>query len=198
MDDSGQMSPAVRPHVQVRLKTREESMDEYIRYYERIIRANGYSPKTAAQIFPAVIESDSIVQNKLAELTEAEREDWAKVKAAIDSGDEPYRDGHVVAFNSLKLLPNEAPEKLKERIQGLIEKIYPRFAKSNKELLLRDKFICSLPDQLRLLVLQQHPKKIEDAVCALIIVQNARREAGAEKSPVQQETKSYHKHHIKW
>lgn len=152
-----------------RYKTKEETNDAFLRYFERLSRANGWSEAMKCDIFPTLIESDSVIHSRLAELSEEDQEKWPCVKAAIAGADAPYRDGYLVSLWQMEMKSGEQPEKLKERIEEMVDKLYGSFTSQVKQLIARDAFILALPEATRANVLHRAPAKLADAVNAAMI-----------------------------
>ena len=91
------------------------------------------------------------------------------IKKALLGDTEPFRESNLSLLWNISRKPQESLSTYRERIAGLVEKIYPKFASANKQCLIRDIFVHSLPADYQKFLVTSNSAKIEEAVnCALL------------------------------
>lgn len=158
------MSEASRCIVPLTTKRPDISLADFIRSFELKAAANQMSDATMAVTFPALLEEDSVVHNQLAEMTDTERKSWARMKATLTHHEEPMRLQYLLKVPEIRFDTRKDPLKLKEEITKLIEKLYPKAAKTVKAQMLVDAYILSLPRELRSQVCLKSPKSIDEVL----------------------------------
>lgn len=152
----------VRPQV----KKADDTLEDYIEYFERVSIANSWDDAKQAKIFPSLLEVSSKL---LSAIPEQDKISFGKIKSFICKSSEPYRDSNMLQLMSIQKLFSETVELYRDRIVKLVELVYPRFAVLNKQQLCRDFFICGLRDPIRSAVLNSNSKKFDDTVSAAIV-----------------------------
>ena len=154
--------------IKPRYKKENEKIADFIGCFERLVISNEWSDETAGKMFPTLLESDSSYLEKIDDLA------GKRKFTAILSEQEPYRGANVQKLLNLKFAGDSIEEHRKEVVR-LVETVYTKFAKANKEILAKDFFINSLPNDLKYHVLKMAEKtaKLEDVVNMTILAKNA-------------------------
>lgn len=117
-----------------------DTMADFILYFERLAAANEWDDKRKALIFPSLLE---IGNRSLDGLSETTLTSFGLIRKALLGETEPFRESNCSALMKISRKPSETLCEYRERITGLVEKVYPKFAASNKQALVRD-FFCAL------------------------------------------------------
>ena len=161
---------AATPLVTPNPKKSTDSMAEYVKYFARVVKANKWDGETAAQVFGGNLEVGSTA---LDDFDEATLNSWELLEAALAPKTEVYREVSVQTFFNLKMEKRETAESFAKRIRATVEACYGRFAKANKEQLVRDAFVHGLPQHMKTPVLDRNSARLCDALeAALLIEQN--------------------------
>ena len=169
-------------------KKREDSVQDYVNYFERVVKANGWSDAQAAVLFPGLLEVGTTC---LDELEGDTLKSFEAIKKALTSS-ELSREVHVQQFKNLELKSGESVEEYVRRCRRVVAECYPAFAKANKAQLVRDMFVHGLPRHLQTAVFNQVNAKLEEAVQAAILAESVRKTMAA-SSKGKTESKSWKK-----
>ena len=151
-------------------KKSSDSMSDYIDYFTRLSAANSWDDKTQAVIFPSLLEIGSKALDGMSDTNLAS---FALIKKALLGETEPFRESNLSQLHNLTYKnSNQTLSAYREKISGLVEKIYPKFAASNKQSLIRDFFVHSLPDDYQRFILSTNSTKIEEALNAAIMYES--------------------------
>ena len=112
-------------------KKSTDSLHDYISYFQRVSTANSWNDNKQAVIFPSLLE----VGNKSVDgLSAAALASFTEMKKALLGDSEPLRESNVASLMHLARKPGEPLQRFRERVAGLIEICYPRFAAVNARL----------------------------------------------------------------
>ena len=150
-------------------KKSTDSMSDYINYFERLSLANGWDDVRRAAIFPSLLEIGCKALDGLSDATMAS---FTLIKRALLGESEPYRESNLANLWHVSRRSNESLTQYKERIAGLVENVYPRFAASNKLLLTRDIFVHSLPNDFQRFLLSISSNKIEEVLNSALMYES--------------------------
>ena len=150
-------------------KKASDTVSDYITYFSRVSIANSWDDSTQAKIFPSLLE----VGNKsLDGLSDTTLSSFISIKKALVGETEPFRESNFANLWNISRKPNETLTSFKERIAGLIERVYPKFAAANKQTLIRDIFIHSLPDNYKKFILSTNNAKTEEALNSALLFES--------------------------
>ena len=152
-------------------KKPQDAMSDYLRYFERVMDANDWDDAAAAKIFPALLEVGSTALNDLDDKTLGS---FKAIKMAILPSEECYREAKVMRFFQCRQKDSEQVETYLKRVNELVSECYPKFAKANRELLVRDRFVHSLLPDLRRATLHQSSSKLNEAVQSALMAETMR------------------------
>ena len=151
-------------------KKSTDSMSDYIDYFARLSAANSWDDNKQAVIFPSLLEIGSKALDGMSDTTLAS---FTLIKKALLGETEPFRESNLSQLHNLSYKNgNETLRSYREKIAGLVEKIYPKFAASNKQSLIRDFFVHSLPDDYQKFIMSTNSTKIEEALNAAIMFES--------------------------
>ena len=119
-------------------KKTTDSMADYIEYFERLSAANEWNNEKKAVVFPSLLE---IGNKSLDGFSAATLASFELIKKALLGDTEPFRESNLSLLWNISRKPQESLSTYRERIAGLVEKIYPKFASANKQCLIRDIFV---------------------------------------------------------
>ena len=146
-----------------------DSMSDYVIYFERLALANEWDDKTQARVFPSLLEVGSKALDGFSDATLAS---FAAVKKALLGDTEPFRESNCAKLMNISRMAKETLPAYRERIAGLVEKVYPKFAANNRQLLIRDYFVHSLPQEYQKFLWTTNSAKIEDALNAALLFES--------------------------
>lgn len=89
--------------VKTRYKSKDETIDEFVAYFERLCIANVWEDAKGGQIFPSLLESDSRFHSIIDSLATTRK--FSEIKAAILKEEEPYRDANCSKLLNSKMAP---------------------------------------------------------------------------------------------
>jgi hypothetical protein len=179
------MSSLVRPTA----KKSEDSLPDYIVYFERIAAANEWSDEEAAKVFPALLE---VGNRHLDSVSEANLKKFTLIKNSLIGSTEPYRESNRSKLMSAVPKPSETIPEFRDRISKLVDLVYPKFAKANKLQLCRDFFVHGLPSSLQSSIVISKAEKIEDAVNAAMLADSLRLDNQEKSSTSVKPRSSFH------
>ncbi len=116
-------------------------MVDYIRYFERLVLANDWLDGKSVRIFPSFLKVGSKALDGFSDATLAS---FSAIKKALLGKSEPFRKSNCSQLTKVSRNQSESLAAYRERIAGLVEKVYPWFAAANKQCLIRDHFVHSL------------------------------------------------------
>ena len=150
-------------------KKSTDSMSDYIQYFERLSTANDWNDVKKAAIFPSLLEIGCKALDGFPDATLAS---FNLIKKALIGESEPFRESNLSSLWNISRNSNESLTQYRERVAGLVEKVYPKFAAANKQLLIRDIFVHSLPHDYQKFLLTTTSNKIEDALNAVLMYES--------------------------
>ena len=150
-------------------KKQSDSMPDYITYFTRLSTANGWDDAKQAKIFPSLLEVGSKALDGMSEATLAS---FASMKKALIGENEPYRESNFAMLWNISRRNNETLMSFKDRIAGLVERVYPKFAGANKQNLIRDIFVHALPDNYKRFILSANSSKTEEALNSALLFES--------------------------
>ena len=150
-------------------KKAEDSLGDYCRYFDRIVKANSWRDDQAGRIFQGMLEVGSTV---LDDLEPAVLEKFSTIKAALAPEKETFREASVQKFFSMELAQGERIEEYLKRCKTAVTECFPGFAHKNKTQLVRDRFVHGLTQMMKDAVLNRKCEKLEDAVQAALMAED--------------------------
>ena len=160
------MATLVRPEG----KKSTDSLADYIRYFDRVVKANEWTDKKAALAFGGLLEVGSTV---LDTLEDDKRESWLEIKKSLGTQSE-CREARVQEFFQLSYESSERVEDFAAKCRNVVSAMYPKMAALYKEQVARDRFVHGLDNHLRTAVLNHPCAKMQDALEAAIMAQAVR------------------------
>ena len=136
-------------------------MRDYITYFSGLSTANNWDGAQQARVFPSLLEIGSKALDGLSDQTLSS---FAAIKKALLGDTEPFRESNVSQLWHISRRYSESLTQFKERISGLVEKAYPKFAAGNKQCLTRDIFVHSLPVDYQKFLISSPSDKIEQSI----------------------------------
>ena len=148
------------------VKKPTDSLVDYIQYFERLSLANEWDDAKKARIFPSLLE----VGNKALDgFSNATLASFSEIKKSLVGETEPFRESNCSKLMQISRMANETLPAYRERIAGLVEKVYPKFAATNKQALIRDFFVHSLPLDFQKFLMTTNSNKIEEALNSALL-----------------------------
>jgi hypothetical protein len=147
-------------------KTRhpEQSVVDYIQYFERCMVANGWTDSVAGKVFPAMFDPedrslDSIPKDEM-------NGGFQCIKETLMKNQKPMREANLVQLMKIKLNEEENIRTFRSRVQCLVSMVYqsPLFPADQQNQLARDHFVHGLPEELREKVLLNGGISLDEAV----------------------------------
>jgi hypothetical protein len=146
-------------------KTPDVSIEDYLDYFQRVADANEWDDEKSARILPSLLEMKSRFLESFSSLDEDTKKSFKLLKEYIRKCDAPYRDSRMIELVRATKKPQETYEGFRDRILRLVETVYQSFAKSNKQSLARDFFLCGISDFMRGRIMSAGGvKKLEECV----------------------------------
>ena len=139
----------IRPITHVRPKTKEcqQEVGEYILYFDRCIKANGWDDALAGQIFPAMFDAaDKTLESLTEEVLEG---GYQAIKAALMKGQEPLRESKLNKLMNISLGNGENVSTFRSRVVALLSSVYSNFSSEVQQQLSRDHFVHGLPQEIK-------------------------------------------------
>ena len=152
-------------------KRKEDSLGEYLKYFERVAKANGWEDAKAARVFQGMLEVGS---SDLDDVDATVLASFKELKAALTPTEDFSREVAVQKFVNLQMKHGEKAEDFLKRCKAAVQECYPSFAKTNKTQLVRDRFVHGLVPQLKHAVLNQRNAKLEEALQAAVMAESVR------------------------
>ena len=150
-------------------------MADYCKYFERVARANKWSDEEAALALGGCLEVGSTL---LDDLDEAATKSFEAIRATVAPPEPSIREVEVQRFFSLSLRPDESIEQFVSRCRNVVNACYASFAKANKELLTRDRFVHGLPIYLRDEVLSKPNARLNDLLQTAMLAYALKKKLG--------------------
>lgn len=154
-----------------RPKGREDTLSNYLNYFARVATTNRWSDEEAARIFPGLLEVDS---SALDDLTDDDLKSFKIIKERLTPTEEFYRESKVQELFRLRMTGGEKAVDFASRVRVLVNGCYPKFAASNREQMVRDRFVHGLSEELKTVVLNGRNTKLEEAVETALMAENVR------------------------
>ena len=165
--DGAWRSTLIRP----KEKDPQQSISDYLLYFKRIMKVNGWGNDIAGDIFIALLgPSDRVVQ------TLGKWTGFAELEALLLKREEPLREAHLAQLMSLKMENHELPSDLRNRVMRLVSIVYGEFSQEHQAKIGRDHFLYALPIELRQHVLAGRPKTFEETVSTAASCASLRKE----------------------
>lgn len=161
-------------------KKSSDSMPDYIVYFERLSKANGWDDAKQATIFPSLLE---VGCKSLDGLSDATLSSFSAIKKSLLGETEPFRESNLAALWHINRRSGETLQDYRERVSGLVEKVYPKFAAANKQCLIRDIFVHSLPSDYQKFLIGVSSTKIEEALNSALLYESMRDRVGDANKP---------------
>ncbi|KAG1673905.1 Gypsy retrotransposon integrase-like protein 1 [Nymphon striatum] len=89
--------------IRPRYKTDQDSISEFISYFDRLVAANEWNDVKAGLYFPTLLECNSRFHSKIESLSASDRKSYASIKKAILAEEEPYRTSNCMKLLNLKM-----------------------------------------------------------------------------------------------
>jgi hypothetical protein len=141
-----------------------ESIREYVKYFERVSNANGWSDGRAAEIFVAMMPPGERVLDTIDASTISS---FKAIKDQMVMEDVPLREFRMVELMSIVFhYATETVEDYRNRILRLVDAVYPDFSLEIKKKLARDFFVKGLPDKSREAVQLAGARALDEAINA--------------------------------
>ena len=149
---------SIRPEV----KKPEQSIEDFVRYFERVMRANRWDDETAGVVFPALLPSGERI---LDDISEESLGTFSGIRAAIEERQRPFREANLqVLMNAEFDVDSETVSEYQGRIANLVECTYSKITHDLQRQLTRDFFLQGLPPSLRDAVLTRLLTTLEETV----------------------------------
>ena len=152
-------------------KKPEDDLSDYCRYFERVVKANGWKDDQAGKIFQGLLEVGSTA---LDDLEPTVLEKFSTIKAALAPEKETFREASVQKFFALEMKQGEKVDEFLKRCRTSVMECYSGFAKANKSQLVRDRFVHGLSPALKHAVLNRKCDKLEDAVQSALMAEDVK------------------------
>ena len=152
---------------------KDGSVDDYVRYFERVMAANEWDDETAVKVFLAMIPPG---ERSLDAIDGADT--FAKIKTAIQTNQIPYREANLQALMSMKKEDHESTEIFHARVSKQIELVYPKYDPKTQRELTRDFFLYGLPHRVREGVITARATTLEDTVNAARMMESLQKTSG--------------------
>ena len=156
----------------VRPKERErtQTIFDYMKYFDRVVEANGWDDIEAGRVFAAMIGPADRTLDSLEERWET----FSELKGLILEKQKPLREAKLTELINLKIKEGEQIEDLKSRTLRLVAETYPDFPQNIQFQIARDHFLHALRDEIRMQVLVAKPVTLDDTVnialsCTLLL-----------------------------
>lgn len=159
--------PETRTSIVVRPlpKTLEQSLLDYVSYFERVINANMWGNEEAGRIFSAMLPVGERVLDIL-----PINQGFTEIKDVIDRMDEPYREAKLQELMSIEMKGFEKVHDYFNRVTKLVDAVYNAINVEGRKQITRDFFIHGLPTSVKEGVLQSNVKTLEEAINAAKLV----------------------------
>ncbi len=115
-------------------------MVDYNGYFERLVLANDWLDDRSARIFASLLK---VGRKALDGFSDATLASFSAIKKALSGKSEPFRESNCSQLMKVLRNQSESLSAYRERIPGLVKKVYPRFSAANKQCLIHH-FFCSL------------------------------------------------------
>ncbi|KAG1685301.1 hypothetical protein GQR58_009147 [Nymphon striatum] len=142
-------------------KTAETEMSVYVKYFDRVAAANKWSDEDAALMFAGMLEVGSSTLDNMDDNT---LKSFNKIKETILPKVEFNREAEVETFFTLSMKSTETVDEFLTRCCSSVATCYPKFAKANRDVLTRDRFVHGLPQYLCTAVVNKKADKLEECV----------------------------------
>jgi hypothetical protein len=156
----------------VRPKEKEgsQSIFDYVKYFDRVVEANGWNDYEAGKIFPAMLGP----ADRTLDSFQGRWETFSDIKELLLEKQKPLREAKLAELLHLKIQEGEQVEALRNRTLRIVAETYPDFPQEIQIQLARDHFLHALDDNVRIQVLVAKPTTLEDTVsmaqaCTLLI-----------------------------
>ena len=144
-----------------------ESIETFMEEFERVADANSWNDQKKAKIFPALLKSSCVWIETIKNLSAIERSSFEQIKLAIENDNKGKRLKNMQELANIKRKSNESLPKLATRLHILVDRVFGKFAASNKMQLEIFFFLNCLPLDIQILLCNPDiPKSIKDAVNA--------------------------------
>ena len=150
-------------------KRREESAQEYVAYFKRIVKANDWSDVRAGTIFPAMLPYGDSSLSTVERLGTAA---FSVIEQALTDSQEPFREANLHMLLNSKREAFKDLFEFKQKIFDLTANVYPSFSMKQREQLARDFFLNGLTAETRSKVLVLHPASLDDAVNGALMAES--------------------------
>ncbi|KAI2806502.1 hypothetical protein BLOT_008459 [Blomia tropicalis] len=141
------MSQGTQPVILIvnpRPMDKDESIDDYVSYFRRVIKANNWSDTQAMLVFGALTHAQVSILPDIDTITS-----FKEVEKRVKRRKELTRDHVLEKWHSIKRKPGQDLVKLSNDIVKLTNDLYPNI---DKTLILRDRFLLALDYDLRKLL----------------------------------------------
>ena len=151
----------------------KEKMDdqpvlEYLQYFKRIMKVNGWTEDTAGDIFLALLGP----KDRTGALLEGTWSTFSELEELLLKQEEPMREANLNKLMNL-ILEDESVEKLRDRVVYLVGLVYGKASSEIQAQIGRDHFLYALPQTLREKILSGRPKSFEDTVSMAASLQSS-------------------------
>lgn len=140
-------------------KERVQTVVDYIRYFDRVVTANGWDDMEAGKVFAAMIGPTDRCLDSLEKW-----ETFSELKEILLEKQKPLREARLTELMHLKIGEGERIEELKDRVTKLVAETYSEFDLRVQHQLIRDHFLHALPDDVKMQVLIAKPVTLDDTV----------------------------------
>jgi len=151
-------------HERINIRPKEKEPDqpihEYIKYFKRIAKINGWSDDISGDIFVAMLgPKDTSVHS-----FEGQWQTFTELEALLEKKQTPLRELNLAELMNLTKREAESVEALRDRTVHLINVVYPSLDVKQQLLLARDHFLYALPSGLRSQVITSRAESLDEVV----------------------------------
>ena len=160
--------------IQPRPMRKEESINDFIRIFEKWTKANNWSDSEAADIFDSLVE-DQVLSSRIELLKYKNSFEFIK-DSLLETG-RTQRDADMIALFNCRIGKKESIDEFTLKVTRLVHSVYPKFEPDEKQLLARDFLLAGLQENVRLILLSNVDLslKVEDIQSAANAIVNAQK-----------------------
>ena len=154
--------------IRPREKTEDQPVLEYLQYFKRIMKVNGWTEDMAGDIFLALLGP----KDRTGALLEGTWNTFSELEELLLKQEEPMREANLNKLMNL-ILEDGNVEKLRDRVVYLVGLVYGKASSEIQAQIGRDHFLYALPQKFREKILSGRPKSFEDTVSMAASLQSS-------------------------